>query len=377
MANQRHLDYLKQGVELWNRWRDDYAEIQPDLMGANLSQAELAGVNLSKSTLMGTNFGGANLQHANLSQSSLRGVNLMCANLRGANLSRTNLWDAHLGNQNVGYAHLAQANLSYSELGGVDFGQTNLYNANLTGAELGGVNMSNADLTRADFTGAIMAGTLLGNRDLRTIKGLETVQHRLPSPLSVHTIFLSEGDIPDVFLRGIGAPEGFIEYVRSLTQMPIEYYTCFICYASSDEYFARQLYHDLQARGVRCWFAPEDLKIGDKLRLRIDESIRIHEKLLLVLSASSITSQWVEQEVETALEREREEGRTVLFPIRVDNAIMESKGGWSTFIRNTRHIGDFTCWKQHDVYQKAFERLLYDLKANDRQEGVNGATLSL
>ena len=39
------------------------------------------------------------------------------------------------------------------------------------------------------------------------------------------------------------------------------------------------------------------MKIGDKIRLRIDESIRIHDELLLVLSENSVASQWVEHEV--------------------------------------------------------------------------------
>lgn len=66
---------------------------------------------------------------------------------------------------------------------------------------------------------------------------------------------------------------------------------------------------------MRCWFAPEDLKIGAEIRTGIDESILVHDKLLLVLSETSVKSQWVQQEVETALAKEREQGRTVLFPI--------------------------------------------------------------
>jgi hypothetical protein len=30
--------------------------------------------------------------------------------------------------------------------------------------------------------------------------------------------------------------------------------------------------------------------------------------------------------------------------------------------RRTRHIGDFTRWKEHDAYQKALDRLLRDLR---------------
>ena len=106
---------------------------------------------------------------------------------------------------------------------------------------------------------------------------------------------------------------------------------------------------DLQAKGVRVWFAPHDMKIGARIRPTIDESIRVYDKLLLMLSDHSVSSQWVEQEVEAALDRERgHEGKTVLFPVRIDDAVMKSKAGWPALLRNTRNVGDFTRWKDHD-----------------------------
>ncbi len=67
--------------------------------------------------------------------------------------------------------------------------------------------------------------------------------------------------------------------------------------------------------------------------------------------------------MEAALAKERAPGaRHVLFPIRLDDAVMGVQGGWPAFVRNTRNIGDFTRWKEHDSYAKAFERLLRDLK---------------
>ncbi len=68
--------------------------------------------------------------------------------------------------------------------------------------------------------------------------------------------------------------------------------------------------------------------------------------------------------METALAREREqEGKTVLFPIRVDDSIMEIKSGWPALLKNTRNVGDFTRWKERGSYRKAFEKLLRDLQA--------------
>jgi hypothetical protein len=149
---------------------------------------------------------------------------------------------------------------------------------------------------------------------------------------------------------------------RSLKQ-PAPRCSCFISYSSKDQEFADRLYADLQANGVECWFAPEDLKIGDPFRQHIDDAIRRYDKLLVVLSETSVASTWVESEVEAALERERAaKGETVLFPIRLDEAVMKTSQAWAADIRRKRHMGDFSLWQDHTSYQKAFQRLLRDLQ---------------
>ena len=56
MANKEHLDILKEGVEVWNRWREENEGVQADLNGADLT-----GANLYKANLTGADFIGANL----------------------------------------------------------------------------------------------------------------------------------------------------------------------------------------------------------------------------------------------------------------------------------------------------------------------------
>src|SRR5262245_28881467 len=114
------------------------------------------------------------------------------------------------------------------------------------------------------------------------------------------------------------------------------------------------------------------MKIGDEYRSRIDASIHLHDRLLLILSEHSIKSRWVQKEVETAFEKEAKANRLVLFPIQLDAVVMQIAVGWAADIRRQRHIGDFTQWKEHDAYQKAFDRLLRDLKAADRQPEGSG-----
>ena len=89
----------------------------------------------------------------------------------------------------------------------------------------------------------------------------------------------------------------------------------------------------------------------------------MHDKLLLVLSESSLASTWVKKEVETAFEKEAQQNKLVLFPIRLDDTVMHTPHAWAADIRRMRHIGDFRQWKQHDEYQTAFAQLVRDLQA--------------
>ncbi len=139
------------------------------------------------------------------------------------------------------------------------------------------------------------------------------------------------------------------------------YHSAFISYSSQDAIFARQLHNDLQMNGVRVWFAQEDLKIGDKFRSSIEDAIRIYDKLIVILSENSVTSEWVEREVESAFEKEGHDKQLVVFPIRLDDTVMETNQSWAADIRRTRHIGDFRNWTNPLLYQNAINRLLRDL----------------
>ncbi len=342
MANQEHLDMLKQGVDTWNRWREEHPEIQPDLSKADLSVNFFVQANLSSTNLFGTNLSVSNCIMANFSKANLSKAKLTMTHFNGTDLSDANLTEADLR-----MADLSEANLSRVDFYGAIVSDVSFYGADLNGANLGGARIGFATF---------------GNVDLSTVKGLDAVIHVSPSTLGIDTIYRSTGKIPEIFLRKAGVPDSMIEYIQSLVGKPNDYYTCFISYSSKDQDFVERLYADLQGKGIRCWYAPEDLKIGEKIRTGIYEAIRLHDKLLLVLSKSSVASGWVEHEVKNARAKERKEKRTVLFPVCLDKAIFDSPLSWATEIRHERNIGDFTRWKTHDEYQKAFKRLLRDLK---------------
>ncbi len=140
------------------------------------------------------------------------------------------------------------------------------------------------------------------------------------------------------------------------------YHSCVLSYAAEDHTFVQKLYRDLQSHGVSCWFAPEDLPIGSKIRPQIYKALEEKKKVVLVLSEHAVASYWVESEVEVVFERERlSPGMLVLFPIRLDEAVMHTHTAWAGNIRRMRMIGDFRHWQDESAYQRALQRLLRDL----------------
>jgi hypothetical protein len=171
------------------------------------------------------------------------------------------------------------------------------------------------------------------------------------------------------FLRGIGFTETQIEYLPSLlTPRPIQYQSLFISYASQDEAVAKQLHTDLCKKDVPCWFAPHDLRPGTPILRGLEEAIYLQDKFLLILSMHAVNSHWIEREVEVALHQEVKRGIDVLFPIRLDNTVLESNAGWATRLQH-RHIGDFTNWQDEGAYQQAFAALLRHLKVTKPPTG--------
>jgi uncharacterized protein YjbI with pentapeptide repeats len=316
----------------WNQWREKNPTIKLDLSQENFSLIDLSYKNLS---------------HINFKDAYFRGVNLYGANLTNANLSGANLYEANLHG-----ARLANANLKRSNLKGA-----NLYHAILDGA----------DLSESQF-----AATKLIHNDLSNVKGLETVYHQLSSFISIDTIYLSNGKIPDVFLRGVGISDTLIAYIPSLleAEKAIRFNSCFISYNSKDEQFVKLLYSRMRDKNMRVWFAPEDVTSGQKLHEQIEHAIELYDRLLLVLSENSMQSEWVATEIRSARRVEVKEKRRKLFPIRLVN--FDTIKEWKCFDGDQGKdlavevreyfIPDFSDWNNPDLFESAFERLLRDLK---------------
>ena len=346
MAKEEHLEILKHGVAAWNQWRDENPEILPDLRLANLARADLSGANLNL-----VNLSGAILSDAKLIRAKLRGTRLNGSNLYGADLRKVDLYEASLRNSELSIANLTKANLNKTYF---------------NGTKLDGSDMSMAHA----------AETIFNDVDLSTVRGLDTIKHFGPSTVGIDSLYKSRGQISDVFLRGCGVPDHFIAFIAShfAMQQAIFFYSCFISYSTKDEEFARRLHSRMQGEHLRVWFAPDNIKGGQKLHDQLESAIQSHDKLLLVISDNSMQSEWVITEIRNARRVEIEEKRRKLFPIRLVN--FETIKKWKRFDGETGKdlavevreyvIPDFSNWKDDASFEAAFNRLMRDLRIEQK-----------
>jgi uncharacterized protein YjbI with pentapeptide repeats len=372
MANEVQLSILKQGVEVWNKWRAENLKKSVDLTGADLADANLNWVNLSE----------ANLDSAHLNRAILKGADLSGAQFEGAWLTTADLGEFH-----DPYGEMVRTNLSGANLTNATFLSTNLSGVNLTSARLNGASLSEANLRGAILAGSCfqktqVENTIFGNTDLSLVIGLEDAVHGGPSSISTDVFVLSKGKIPDAFLRGCGLSDWEVEAVKmynpdlsneEINNMQYKIYELrasqaiqisplFISYSHSDSKFVDLIGNSLTKQGIRYWRDIHDMKAG-RIETQIDRGIRQNPTVLLVLSEHSLSSDWVEHEVRTARGLEKDMGRDVLCPIALDDSWKSSP--WPKRVMEQimeYNILDFSAWKDDSKFEGMFRKLIDGLE---------------
>lgn len=105
--------------------------------------------------------GGTEGKQADLSEANLHGINLYEADLQFANLTKTNLANAILIRANLRGAILEGADLTGTRLANAYMGYSTLTNAILYTADLSGANLFGADLSGADIRRTLLHGVRL------------------------------------------------------------------------------------------------------------------------------------------------------------------------------------------------------------------------
>jgi len=168
MANPEHFKIVKAGKEAVNNWNERY-RIYDNGEYLDLSNADLAGINLDGADVANANFVGTNLQGAKLSFSCseyaqfheanmmgaiLNGGNFTLANFTNANIEKVDLRWAEMEGAIFSGANLKEANLSESTVIDAEF-----INTDLCGVNLSFTNLAFANLNKARLDGIVLFGT--------------------------------------------------------------------------------------------------------------------------------------------------------------------------------------------------------------------------
>ncbi len=354
---------------------------------ANLSAAKLFDVKLTQAKLQETNFqeaklNGASLSEADLKCAMLKGANLSKADLTGVNLTGANLLQANLEEVNLVRTDLSESNLREANFLRADLSNAVLFGADLQYSDVSEANLTGANLIQANFTYAKFGYTILGSNDLSDTEGLETVEHYGPSVIGIDTIQLSNGNIPIEFLIGCGLFDLDIEYAKLYkldlsneeineiiykiydirAQQSIQISPLFISYSHTDSAFVDKIEEYLNAKGIRFWRDVHHA-IAGRLEKQIDRAIRHNPTVLVILSENSINSDWVQHEVRTVCELEKETGRDVLCPVALDDSWKDSP--WPKRVMEQvmeYNILDFSGWKDDTEFEKLFKKLIDGLE---------------
>lgn len=122
----------------------------------------------------------------------------------------------------------------------------------------------------------------------------------------------------------------------------------FLSHNSNDKPFVRRLAEDLREAGHIVWIDEAEINIGDSLIGKIREGLDKVDFVAVVLSNNSISSPWVQRELDISSNREIAEKRVILLPILLEKVDLPG------FLYGKRY-GDFT---SEEIYTSSLTDLL-------------------
>jgi uncharacterized protein YjbI with pentapeptide repeats len=375
MANKQHVDFALNHKK-WSEFRKRQRDVTPDLRGANLEEAYLIG------DFSGVLFDGAYMKGASLppqlNGASFAGARLRLARFDGhaqvrdefdrrntvfreAQMSDSAMRDADFSGADFSGADLRGAMFEGALLTGANFTGANLLDARFDGAELGGAIFSGARLQNTNFAKAVLEWTTFDAVDLSGAIGLDSVEHRAPSAVTLATVYRSAGRVPEPFLFGTqqDAPEDVLVKLRdTFRTLPFNYWSCFVSYAAQDSEFVDHLTARLKRAGVSHWRDRAALRAGEVFEERISQAIRRYDRFLVVLSSYALKSEWVSKEIRLALKNKRYD----ILPVRLDDFVLVDEEEVALELRSQRHVANFSCWRESRAFRDEFKLLLNALR---------------
>ena len=178
----------------------------------------------------------------------------------------------------------------------------------------------------------------------------------------------------NIAIQTVDARSGvFRQHLAATPEIWAQFYSVFISYSHQDKVFAKRLTEALKKRGIRCWLDEHQMLPGDDIYQQVERGIMLWDKMLLCASRDSLSSWWVDNELETVFEKERllmkERGEKVLalIPLDLDGFLFSDhwKGPKAKQVKS-RFAADFSNWETEDSkFDSSVETVVCALRADD------------
>lgn len=134
----------------------------------------------------------------------------------------------------------------------------------------------------------------------------------------------------------------------------------FLCHASGDKPYVRDLYKRLVREGIDAWLDQEKLLPGQDWRVEIPRAVQEADVVVICLSNKSITKEgYIQKEIKFALDsaEEKPDGTIFLIPARIEDCVVPEK---------------LSRWQWVDLFEEnGFVKLLRSLKLRADKVGAS------
>jgi hypothetical protein len=89
----------------------------------------------------------------------------------------------------------------------------------------------------------------------------------------------------------------------------------FISHSNKDKDFVIRLSNDLKIAGYQIWYSGWEIKVGNSIVKKINEGLAESSHLAVVLSPNSVTSEWVQRELNSVLMEQLSKRNITILPI--------------------------------------------------------------
>jgi uncharacterized protein YjbI with pentapeptide repeats len=372
MADPTHVEIIKKGVDGWNQWRKDNAEITPDLSSADLNKLNLNGVDFSNTNFDRTNLTSWQVINCNFDKATLTNISAQGSYWRNATLSRTeisgdltasnfyvaDLTGAYVHNCGFPFCELRFLRLNNTKFAGY-FGDTDLNSWTVIDSDLSGIQNLSAGNVEYPF-----------NIDFLTLRNTAAGLKEDIGQTNKFSNFFKDSGIPEEIIAVFRTWVKIKPTIAEASVQSIEFYSCFISYSHEDRKFAKSLQGHLQKNNIQCWFDEEHVLPGDNILDAVDNGIRRWDKVLLCCSENSLNSPYVDREIDKALQKEedlwRERGKKILtiIPLNLDGFLFEWESSKASILKS-RLAADFTDWENNEAnFDLQLNQILKALRAD-------------